>query len=44
MLQTQTVERGTLELLKKLMCDKKIEQRIREMIKFETKIFETTPI
>ena len=37
MLQTETVERSTFELLK-------IEQRIRDMIKFETKIFETEPI
>ena len=55
MLQTTTIERGTLELLKKfdthidLCCGKpfnwkKIERRIREMVKFENKIFETAPI
>ncbi len=61
MLQTETVERGTFELLRTYFADidfttpidlcngkpfqwESIEQRIREMIKYETKIFETAPI
>jgi len=48
MLYTETVESNTLELLRIDLIDrpfnwKKIEKRIREMIRYENRVFETMP-